>query len=125
MPRNTNSELQEIFDTDLGTDSLDRWLGIAESIVDDVEKKDSSLSSSRLKDIEVLVAAHFASSQDPRLSSTSRETASVDYRKAEAYATDYLAAAASLDPTGIVAGLNKPNASVQSVDVKGLESDSY
>lgn len=125
MARVTNTEVSDIFDTDLSGSQLDIWIGIANQIVDDVASADSSVSSSRLKELERLLSAHLAATQDPRLSSASRETASADYRRSDDYATDYLASAVSLDPTGVIAGMNKPNAGVSSLDVKGLESDSY
>ena len=121
MPRITNSDLEEIFDTDLSTESLDQWIEIASGIADDIADKDSSISSTRLEHIELMLSAHYASTQDPRLSSTSRETASAEYRKNDDYATDYMATAVGLDPTGTIAGLNKPNASLSVVDAKGID----
>jgi 1,6-anhydro-N-acetylmuramate kinase len=121
MARISNSDLADVFDTDLSTDSLDAWIEIANEITNDVAGVDPSLSSTRLEQIELMLAAHFASAQDPRLSSTSRETASADYQRNEDYATDYMAAAVSLDPTGVVADLDKRTATLNVPDARNIE----
>ena len=123
MPRNTNQELQDIYDTDLDTDALDRWLSIAEGVVDDIAAKDSSIKASRLKDIEALLAAHYASAQDQRIENTSRETASVTYQGETGMnlrGTHYGQQAIQLDPTGKLSTLGKPQASISVPDAKGL-----
>jgi len=120
MARITNSDLADVFDTDLSTDSLDQWIEIANTITDDVEGVDPSLSSTRLEQIELMLAAHFASAQDPRLSSTSRETASADYQRNDEYSTDYMASAVSLDPTGVVASLDKRTATLTVPDARNI-----
>jgi len=124
MPRNTNQELQNIYDTDLDTAALDRWLSIAEGVVDDIAAKDSSITASRLKDIEALLAAHYASAQDPRIESTSRETASVTYKSETGMnlrETSYGQQAIQLDPTGTLSTLGKPSAGLSIPDAKGLD----
>jgi len=120
MARITNSDLADVFDTDLSTDSLDQWIEIANTITDDVEGVDPSLSSTRLEQIELMLAAHFASAQDPRLSSASRETASADYQRNDEYSTDYMASAVSLDPTGVVASLDKRTATLTVPDARNI-----
>ena len=124
MPRNTNQELQDVFDTTLDSDALDRWLSIAESVVDDIAAEDSSIGSPRLKDIEVLLAAHYASAQDPRIESTSRETASMSYKSETGMGlreTSYGQQAIQLDPTGTLSTLGKPTASVTTPEIKDLQ----
>jgi hypothetical protein len=120
MTRITESDLQDVFDTDLDSASLTAWIEIAHEITNDVAGVDPSLSSTRLSQIEKMLAAHYAASQDPRLSSASRETASVDYQRNEEYATDYMATAVSLDPTGVVANLNKRTATLDVPDVRNI-----
>lgn len=121
MPRITTTQLNDVFDTDLSTDSLDEWIAIANEITDDVAGVDPSLSSTRLEKIELMLACHFASNQDPRLSSASAETKSAEYRKNEDYSTDYMATAVSLDPTGVVASLNKETATLSVPDARNIE----
>jgi len=120
MARITNSDLSEIFDTDLGTDSLDRWIDIASEVVDDVEGVDDSISASRLEQLELLLAAGYASAQDPRLSSASRETASVNYQRNDEYANDYSAQAVALDPSGVIASQFKRTASLSVPDARNI-----
>jgi len=120
MTRVTNTEVAEIFDTDLSTGSLDAWIDIAHEITDDVDGA-GSLTDTRLKQIEKMLAAHYASTQDPRLNSASAETKSADYGKNEDYSTDYMAAAVSLDPTGVVANLNKQTATLSVPDSRNIE----
>jgi len=121
MARISTSDLQEVFDTDLSTTSLDRWIAIANETTDDVAGVDPSLSATRLEQIELMLAAHYASSQDPRLKSASAETKSADYRKNEDYSTDYMATAVSLDPTGVVANLTKQTATLSVPDSRNIE----
>lgn len=122
MTRITNSDLQDVFDTDLSTDSLDAWIEIAHEITDDVAGVDPSLSSTRLAQIEKMLAAHFTAAQDPRLSSASRETASAEYQRNDEYATDYMATAVSLDPTGVVASLDKRTATLDVPDARNINN---
>jgi len=125
MARITPTELREVFDTDLSDSSLTVWIDMASSIVDDIEDKDSSISSGRLENIEKLLASHFASSQDQRIESTSRETASVSYQgntnSMDLRGTKHGQAAIQLDPTGVLSSLGKPTASLSVPDVKEVD----
>jgi len=120
MARVTNSDLQEIFETDLGTGSLDRWIRIASNVVDRVESNSDTLTAQELEDIELLLAAGYASAQDPRISSTSRETASVNYQRNDDYPNDYIAQAVALDPTGVIASQFKRTATLNVPDARGI-----
>jgi len=120
MTRITESDLQDVFDTDLDSAALSAWIEIAHEITDDVAGVDPSLSATRLSQIEKMLAAHYAATQDPRLSSTSRETASADYQRNEDWPTDYMAAAVSLDPTGVVADLDKRTATLDVPDARNI-----
>lgn len=119
MARITEADLQDVFDTSLNSSSLSQWIDIASGVVDDIAAQDESIGSSRLEQIELMLAAHYASTQDPRIESASAETRSVEYKSTD-YATDYYATAVGLDPTGTVDGLTKPNASVTVPDIKDL-----
>lgn len=125
MARITPTELQDVFDTDLSDSSLNVWIEMASDIVDDIEDADSSLSSNRLKNLERLVAAHFASAQDQRISSTSRETASVSYQgntnSMDLRGTKHGQAAIQLDPTGTLSSLGKPTATLSVPDIKEID----
>lgn len=127
MARVTATEVATIFDTDLDTSSggpLEVWIEIATDIVDDIQAKDGSIPDSRLKNIERLVAAHLASSQDQRIDSASRETASVTYQgdtgSMNLRGTKYGQNAIQLDPTGTLSTLGKPTASLSVPDTKGI-----
>jgi len=121
MARVTNTDLEEIFETDLGTGSLDRWIRIASNVVDRVESNSDTLTTQELEDIELLLSAGYASAQDPRINSTSRETASVNYQRNDEYPNDYIAQAVALDPTGVIAGQFKRTATLSVPDARGVE----
>jgi len=120
MTRTNPTDVKNTFETDLSDSAISDWIDIATEIVDDIAGVDPSLSATRLEKIEKLLAQHYAASQDPRLSSTSRETASVDYQRNDDYATDYMAAAVSLDPTGVVADLDKRTATLNVPDARNI-----
>lgn len=127
MARTTPSEVATIFDTDLDTSSggaLDQWIDIANTVVDDIADKDSNISSTRLTQIEKLLAAHYASAQDPRIENTSRETASVTYKSETGMnlrETSYGQQAIQLDPTDTLSTLGKPSATFAVPDAKREE----
>jgi len=121
MSRTNPTDVKNTFDTDLSDSAIQDWIDIATEVVDDVEGVDPSISATRLEKIEKLLAQHYAATQDPRLSSTSRETASADYQRNDEYATDYMATAVSLDPTGVIANLNKRTATLSVPDARNIE----
>lgn len=126
MARTNNSDVQDIFDTDLDTTALDAWIEIANEHVDDIADADSSIDSTRLTKIEKLAACHFAAAQDPRLE---------EYRVGDAQgsfqgdtgmyydSTVYGQQARMLDPTGTLADVGLRKASVSVVDAKDLDKD--
>jgi len=125
MSRVTPSEVDTIFDTSLDTSqngTLSVWIEIANEIVDDIAAKDSSIQASRLKNIERLLAAHLASSQDQRIESVSRESASVDYAGStdamDLRGTKHGQNAIQLDPTSTLSTLGKPSATLSVPEVK-------
>lgn len=123
MARTTESDVSDIFNNDLDSASLSAWIDMASSVVDDIAAKDSSITSTRLTQIEKLLAAHYASAQDQRISNTSRETASVTYQGdtgMNLQGTKYGQQAIQLDPTGTLSTLGKPTASINTPDVKDL-----
>jgi len=110
-----------LFDTDLADAAVSGWIDIASSVVDDIAAEDNTLSSTRLEQIEKLLAAHYASAQDQRIASTSRETANVNYQGGTGMnlqGTKYGQQAIQLDPTGTLSTLGKPSASVFVPDIK-------
>lgn len=121
MARVTASELNEVFDTDLSNTALDAWIDTAHTVVNDVEGVDSSLSDDRLTQIEKMLAAGYASAQDPRLDSGSRETASVNYQRNDDYPNDYFGLAVALDPTGVIANQFKRTATLSVPDARGID----
>jgi len=123
MTRTTPDSVAKIFDTDLDTTSggaLEQWVEIAHTVVDDIASADSSISGTRLEQIEKLLAAGYAAAQDPRLNSTSRETASADYQRNDKWPNDYIAQAVALDPTGVIANQYKRTATLEVPDARGL-----
>jgi len=120
MPRVTNSDVLDVFDTDLSTDSLDRWIRIASNKVDNIESVSDSLTADELEDIELMLAAGYAAIQDPRISSASRETASVSYQRNDEWPNEYIAQAVALDPTGVIADQYKRTATLDVPDARGI-----
>ena len=64
MSRNTTTELELIYETDLTDPQLQAFLDAADAVVTD-NLSTSSLSASTLKQIERFIAAHFACMRDP------------------------------------------------------------
>lgn len=121
MSRVTNSEVQEIFDTDLSTTSLDAWIEVATEVVDDIDSNSDSITDARLKQIELLLSAGYAATQDPRITSASRETASVNYQRQDDYPNDYIGQAVALDPTGVIADQYKRTATLSVPNARGVD----
>jgi hypothetical protein len=120
MARVQPADVNEIFDTDLSDSSLSAWIDVATVIVDDIEGVNPEIKDSRLEQIEKLLSAGYAANQDPRISSTSRETASVNYQRGEEYPNDYIAQAVALDPTGVVSDQFKRTATLDVPDSRGI-----
>ena len=121
MSRTTPTDVKETFDTDLSDNAVSDWIDIATEVVDDIADRDTSLSATRLEKLEKLLAQGYAAMQDPRLKNGRRESAQVSYQRSDDMPNDYFAAAATLDPTGTVANLFKPDASLSVLDSRGLD----
>jgi len=121
MPRTNSTDVNEILDSTLDTGAIDAYIEVASDIVDDVAANDSSISSGRLERIERFLAAHYATSQDPRASSQSGESRSISYVDRENEGTaSYYELATTLDPTGIIQEAQKPTATMSTPDIKGI-----
>lgn len=115
MTRTNPSDVSEIYDTELSNSALQSWIDIATEIVDDIAAE-GSVSSARLEKIEKLLSAHFASAQDQRIQSGGKESGSVEFQGETGMGLDgtkYGQQAKTLDPTGTLASMNKPMASVE------------
>jgi len=116
MPRVQESDVTEIFDTDLEGDAIGTWIEIATEVVDDIS--DAGMSDSdRLKKIEKLLAAHFASTQDRRVDKESggSKTPSITFSGDTGMhldATQYGQQAKMLDTTDTLKNRRKPTAGV-------------
>lgn len=112
--RTDAASVKEIFETSLSDGAIKAHINAAAAVVDDIAAADSSVSGTRLELIETYVAAHFASTQDPRESQASVGDADFRYR-GPSDTTQYWETATSLDPTGVLAG------GTTQVDVEVLE----
>lgn len=122
MARTTTTAVNEILDTSLDNAALSAYIDAASDIVDDVEGVDPSIPSERLERIEKFYAAYLATAQDPRASSQSAETRSVNYRDVDDGGNaSYRAVAVSLDPTGVIEAADKRTATLQVPDARGLD----
>lgn len=122
MARTTPGDVKTIFDTDLSDSTIQQWIDVATLIVDDIQDKDSSINSTRLERIEKLLSAHFAASQDQRISQTSAESKSVEFQgdteAMDIRGTKYGQNAIALDLTGHLSTLGKPTAGLTVPQVK-------
>lgn len=113
--RTTVSDVEEIFHTNLETSSLEHHINLAASMVDDVEEvADSSVPDRKFRQIEQYLAAHVASAQDPRVTSSSVGDSSFNYLQ-PSEVTRYWNLANSLDPTGII-GMDTKQVGIESVN---------
>jgi len=120
MARTTTSDVDTIIDTSLDSTELQAYIDAATVVVDRISKS-SNVPDATLEQIEKFYAAHLSTAQDPRISSQSRETASVDYEDRTTDANNnYLDTAISLDPTGVIAEAEKDTATLQVPDTKGI-----
>lgn len=121
--RTTASDVKEIFDTDLTESELSNWINVAAETTDDIEAADAdgSMSQQRLEMIEKQLAAHYASSQDPRIREETVGDAQFKY-KGSSKTTDYWRTAVQLDTTGLLTeDGSKPSASISVLDGRGIE----
>lgn len=104
-------DVRTIFSTDLDNDALIQFINMAAETVDDVAKSASSITAQRLRLIEMNLAAHYATSDDPRAIQESIGDASFMYVR-DREVTDYLQTAADLDPTSVITTGDQSAASV-------------
>lgn len=111
-PRTNRSDVREIFDTDLSNDALDAWIDTAHNVVQkqlaDTADGDE-VGSKVLEELEKYLAAHLASSQDPRVATETVGDAEFEYQR-DPNQTDYWSVVVTLDPTGRLAGANRRSA---------------
>jgi len=116
MPRVQESDVTEIFNTTLDSSALSTWIEIANEVVDDIS--DAGMDDAdRLKKIEKLLAAHFASTQDRRVDKESGggKTPSITFSGDTGMhldATQYGQQAKMLDTTNTLKNRRKPTASI-------------
>lgn len=117
--RVTASEVKEIFDTDIEDSALHNFINMAAERVDDISDADSSVSSTRLELIEMNLAAHYASTLDPRVSQEQIADARFKYKGVDE-TTDYWMTAVDLDPTNTLTLESKPEANIHVLDGRDL-----
>lgn len=114
--RVTDNEVKKILDTTVETTP---FIATASLIVDET-LADQGLTDARLKQIELYLSAHLACTMDPRLTQESVGDASNTYQTAPAGgkgldATTYGQHVKMLDTTGLLANLEKPKATIETL----------
>lgn len=109
------SSVTEIFDTELSDGSIKQHINVAATMVDDIADAAPDATNQRLTLIETYLAAHVAASQDPRVSDESVGDSQFNYKGATD-TTDYFETAASLDPSGQLAGDGTMQVGVEVLD---------
>jgi len=117
MARTTAEKVKEILDTQLTNEAIDAYIGIASSLVDEV---DVSYGETKMTEIERWLTAH--------LITTTKERSGVDVKIGDAeitYAnvfgrglksTHYGQMVAMLDTSGTLANLGKKRASIKAIE---------
>lgn len=100
MARTNEAAVSLAIDTTLTTAQIDAFIADASAWVD-AYLTDAGLTSAVLTLIEKYLACHFVTLRDPRLKAGKADDLSEDYQR-DANVTEYLKAAAALDPTGEV-----------------------
>lgn len=111
--RTDASGVREIFETSLSDGELNAWINMAHRVVER-DLGSASVNSGTLADIEKNLAAHLASSDDPRVVREDVADASFDYQR-DPNETDYWRNVVLLDPTGRLAAANQPSASFEAL----------
>lgn len=96
----TESDVQDLLDTDLTTAEISPFLTAAQRFVTD-NLESEGIANATLTEIEKYLAAFLVTSKDPTLVSASVGDASETYQRSSD-AQDHLRVAAALDPTGQV-----------------------
>ena len=121
MSRTDAEAINGVFDSSLSKTQLETWAEVASDLVDEVAAANGSVADERLRRIETQLAAHFASSQDQRISETDRQSVSVSYQGETGMdldGTKYGQTAKLLDSTNTLENANKPTASLTVPDVR-------
>ena len=124
MTRTTESAVRATIDTNVDPEAVIDWIEIASEVVDDIAAKDGSISDTRLRLIEKLVAQHMLSAQDPRVEEDEIGDSSAVYQgntRLHFEATQYGQRAISLDPTNTLVGSGKEHATVRTIDSRNID----
>jgi len=124
MTRTTESAVTTTIDTNLDSQAVTDWIEIASEVVDDIADKDSSISDTRLRLIEKLVAQHMLSAQDPRVEEDEIGDSSAVYQgntKLYFEATQYGQRAIGLDPTNTLTSTGKEQANIRALDSRNID----
>lgn len=102
MARTTVAEVQAILSTSLTEAQLTAFITDASLWVDThLDGACDSLTTTLLATIEKYLAAHFATSRDPRLKQAKLDDVSETYQRDDKV-TEYLQTAIALDPCGVI-----------------------
>lgn len=122
MARVTDCEVKEILNTEVDTTP---FITTANLIVTE-ELGTSTLSDARLKQIELYLAAHFATLRDPQVKSEKVGDASVTYavdsKGKGLETTAYGQTALALDTTGTLMNIDKPKAELKCIKTQIVET---
>ena len=105
--RVTATDVKTLIDTDLEDAAIANQIAMATELVDAIASKDATITATRLKLIEMNLAAHFvAATVDPRTKSESASSVSQTFEGAFSESR-YWANARKLDPTGTLIAMEK------------------
>lgn len=124
MSRVTVEEVRDTFDTEKGQAAISQWIDIASDMVDDIADSDSSISSERLSNIELLVAQHLLAIQDPRVEEDAIGDSTMVYQGETGQnfdATHYGQHAKMLDPTDTLVNKEKVQPSVDVLNSRNVD----
>lgn len=108
-------DVRTIFSTDLSDDALIEFINMAAETMDDVRAKSPDIPLQRQRLIEMNLAAHYATSDDPQALQESVGDASFMYVR-DREVTEYLKTAADLDPSGMISVSREPAANIHVTD---------
>ncbi len=100
MARTSETAVRAAIETSLTSKQINAFIDDANAWVDQFLAS-AGLSTTILEKIEKFLACHFVTLRDPRLRSTKLKDVSETYQR-DTVTTEYLKAAAALDPTGTV-----------------------
>lgn len=121
--RTSVSSVKDTFDTEYDNAAISQWIQIANDFVDDIADADSSVSESRLENIELLVAQHLLAIQDPRVEEDRIGDSRKSYQGDTGMnfdATFYGQQAKMLDPTNVLRNKEKEQATIDVPDSRNI-----